>query len=168
MPGQESFISFNIWTALLILLNTIIIYVVAKRFLYEPIMKVIKARQDEIDSIYADADQAKASAQALESEYQQKLSVAVQTSERIVKDAVARGQSREEEILRQAQDEAAAILNKAASDAQQEKKKALNEAKDEISGMAMAIAEKVVGRALTGVDQNNLVDEFIDQLGEAL
>lgn len=168
MPGQEGFISFNTWTALFILLNTITMFLVLKHFLFKPVMKMIKDRQEEIDTMYADADKAKASANALEAEYQEKLSAAAQTSERIVKEAVVRGQNREEEIIRHANEEASAILSKAAADIAQEKKKALNDAKDEISDMAMAIAEKVVGRELKNADQQQLVDEFIDQLGEQL
>ena len=53
-------------------------------------------------------------------------------------------------------------------DIAQEKKKALNEAKDEISEMAMAIAGKVVGRSLDSQDQSRLVDQFIEELGEGL
>ena len=99
-------------------------------------------------------------------EYRQKLSAATETSERMVKEAVERGQRREEEIIRQANEEASAIRQKASADIAQEKKKAINDAKDEISEMAMAIAEKVVGRALNEVDQASLVDHFIEELGE--
>ena len=91
--------------------------------------------------------------------------MAAATVERIVKDAVARAQSREEEILRQANADAAAIMDKAAADIAMEKKKALNDAKDEISGMAVAIAEKVVGRELRVADQEKLVEDFINELG---
>ena len=59
-----------------------------------------------------------------------------------------------------------AIRQKANADIAQEKKKAINDAKDEISEMAMAIAEKVVGRALSQEDQASLVDHFIEELGE--
>lgn len=166
MPEQQGFISFDIWTALFVLLNTVTMFLVLKHYLFQPVLKIIKDRQDEIDGMYRDADEAKASANALEAEYQQKLSVAAQTGERIVKEAVERGQSREEEIIRQANAEAAAIMDKAAADIAQEKKKALNDAKDEISGLAMAIAEKVVGHVLTDGDQAELVEKFIDELGD--
>lgn len=167
--GQfEAFLGVNFWTALFTLGNTIVLFLVLKHFLFKPVMKMIEDRQKEIDTIYADADEAKASAEALQEEYQQKLSVAAETSERIVKEAIIRGQSREEEIIRKANAEASAIMDKAAADIAQEKKKAVNDAKDEISGMAMAIAEKVVGRELTDSDQKKLVDDFIDQLGETL
>ena len=162
----ESFIGVNFWTALFVLLNTLTIFFVAKKFLFGPVMKIIQDRQKEIDDMYEAAGTAKDNAAALETEYKQKLSVAAETSERMVKEAVARGQSREEEIIRQANREADAIRDKAAADIAQEKKKAINDAKDEISEMAMAIAGKVVGRALNAADQASLVDHFINELGE--
>ena len=164
--GPGEFLNINFFTALFTFFNFIAVFLVLKHFLFKPVMKIIKDRQDEIDGMYADADQARQSAEALQAEYQQKLSVAAETSERIVKEAVARGQSREEEIIRQANREAAAIMDKASADIALEKKKAINEAKDEISVIAMAIAGKVVGRSLTSDDQAQLVDSFIEELGD--
>ena len=162
----ESFLGVNPWTALFILLNTLTIFFVAKKFLFGPVMQMIEDRQQEIDDMYQQADTAKNEAQALEAEYKQKLSVASETSERMVKEAVARGQKREEEILRQANAEVSAMLEKASADIAMEKKKAINDAKDEISDIAMAIAEKVVGRELNAADQEKLVDSFINELGD--
>ena len=162
----EDFIGVDLWTALFTLLNTLTVIFVGTKFLFKPIMKMIADRQQEIDDMYANADAAQANAQAMEEEYKQKLSVAAQTGERIVKDAVTRAQAREEEIIRNANAEAGAIMDKAAADIAMEKKKALNDAKDEISGMALAIAEKVVGRELTQADQEKLVDDFINELGD--
>ena len=162
----ESFLGVNPWTALFILLNTLTIYFVAKKFLFVPVMKIITERQQEIDDMYTKAGEAKEQAKLLRQEYEDKLSVATETSERLVKEAVARGQAREEEILRQANAEADAIRRKAGADIAQEKKKAINEAKDEISVIAMAVATKVVGRELGEADQAGLVDSFIDELGD--
>lgn len=166
MPGQEGFISFNTWTALFILLNTVTMFLVLKKFLFKPVLKMIADRQKEIDDTYADADKAKAEAETMRQEYQQKLSDATQTGETIVKEAVARGQSRQEEIIRQANLDADAIRSKAATDAAREKRKAVNDAKDEICVIALDIAGKVVGRQLDQKDQSQLVDSFIEQLGE--
>ena len=162
----ESFIGVNFWTALFVLLNTIALFLVAKKFLFVPVKEMIDSRQREIDEMYSAAGQAKDDALAMQQEYSQKLSAAQATSERLVKEAVARGQNREEEIIRQANAEADAIRDKAAADIAQEKKKAINDAKNEISGLAMAIAGKVVGRELTAADQSALVDQFIDELGD--
>ena len=164
----EELIGINLWTALFTLLNTLTVIFVGTKFLFKPVMKMIQDRQKEIDDLYSDADKAKADAEAMRCDYQAKLDNAQATSERIVKEAVARGQNREEEIIRQANADAAAIMDKASADIALEKKKALNDAKDEISEIAMAIAGKVVGRELTAADQSKLVDEFIDGLGDGV
>lgn len=166
--GFEELLGVNPWTALFTLANTVALFLIMKKFLWVPVLKMIEDRQQEIDSMYAEADSAQAEAKRVQAEYQQKLSVAAETSERMVKEAVARGQNREEEIIRQANREAAAIMDKASADIALEKKKAINEAKDEISVIAMAIAGKVVGRSLTDADQAKLVDSFIDELGDGV
>ena len=162
----ESFLGVNPWTALFILLNTLTIYFVAKKFLFVPVMNMIEARQKEIDDMYDAAGQAKSEAEAMQSEYQQKLNQAQATSERLVKEAVARGQAREEEIIRKANADASAIMDKASADIAMEKKKAINDAKNDISGLAMAIAGKVVERELNEADQSSLIDSFINGLGD--
>ena len=162
----ESFLGVNPWTALFILLNTLTIFFVAKKFLFKPVMKIITERQQEIDNLYADAGAAKEQARQLQESYQQKLNAAQETSDRIVKEAVARGQSREEQIIRDANAQAAAIMDKASRDITQEKKKAINDAKNEISDLAMAIAGKVVERELKESDQASLIDGFIRELGD--
>ena len=108
----ESFIGVNFWTALFVLLNTLLIFFVAKKFLIVPVHKMITERQKEIDDMYENAGKAEQDANEMKAEYQQKLSQAQVTSERMVKEAVQRGQNREEEIIRQANEEASAILTR--------------------------------------------------------
>ena len=166
MGRFESFIGINFWTALFVLLNFLLLFFVAKKFLFVPVKKMIDSRQKEIDDMYAQAQSAQDSAKALEAEYQTKLAAAQETSDRLVKEAVARGKNREEEILRQANREADAIREKASADIAREKKQAVSEAKNEISSLAMEIAGKVVGQSLDAARQESLVDSFLEELGE--
>lgn len=160
------FIGVEPWTALFTLANTLTVIFVGTKFLFKPIMNMIEQRQKEIDDLYADADDAKKQASALENEYKQKLSGARQTSEQLVKEAVERARIREEEIIRQANADADAIMDKAAADIAQEKKKAINDAKNEIADLSLAIAGKVVARELNDADHAAMVDRFINELGE--
>ena len=165
--GQfESFIGVDFWTALFVLLNTMAIFLVAKKYLFEPVHKLITDRQKEIDGMYAEAGKAREDAETMAAEYQRKLAEAQATSDRLVREAVARGQEREEEIVRKANTEAAAILDRAALDAERDKRRAIVEARDEIAEMALSITEKVVERELSDADQSALVEQFIDELGE--
>lgn len=162
----ESFIGVNFWTALFVLLNTIALFLVLKKFLFVPVKNMIDSRQKEIDDMYASAGTARQEAESMRAEYQQRLSDAQQTSDRLVREAVARGQARQEEIIRQANADAAAIMDKASADIELEKTKAINDAKDEIARLSLAIAGKVVGRELNEADQSGLIDSFIDELGD--
>ena len=148
MGEFEALLGVNPWTALFALANFLFLFFMLRRFLFKPVMKMIDDRQKEIDDLYKDAEDAKKDAQAKQQEYDRKLSAAQQTSEQLVREAVARGQSREEEILRQANAQASAMMDKAADDIAREKKKAVNDAKDELSVIALSIAGKVeIGRA---------------------
>lgn len=162
----EELIGVNLWTALFVLLNTLAVIFVGTKFLFKPIMKMIQSRQQEIDDLYAQADAAKASANAMEAEYKNRLAKAQETSDTLVKEAMARGKNREEEIVREANREADAIREKAAQDIAREKAKALNDAKDEISSIALQIAGKVIGESMDGEKQQKLVDNFLAELGE--
>lgn len=166
--GPGEFLNINFFTALFTLVNTVSLFLVLKKFLWVPVMKMIEDRQKEIDDMYDLAGQDQQQANALRQEYQQKLEEAAQTGERMVKEAVARGQKRSEEILRQANAEADAILRKAEADIQREKKKAVDDAKNEIAGLAVDIAGKVVEQSMDARDHAALVDRFIDRLGESV
>ena len=166
MGEFEALLGVNPWTALFALANFLFLFFMLRKFLFNPVMKMIDDRQKEIDDLYKDAEDAKKDAQPTQQEYDRKLSAARQTSEQLVREAVARGQSREEEILRQANAQASAMMDKAADDIAREKKKAVNDAKDEISVIALSIAGKVVGRELNDADHARLVDGFIEELGE--
>ena len=162
----ESFIGVNFWTALFVLLNFLVLFFVAKKFLFVPVKNMIDSRQKEIDTMYAQADAAKENALALEEEYKTQLAQSRETGEAMVKEAMDRAKSREEEILRQADREAEAIRQKASADIAREKRQALNDAKNEISALAVEIAGKVVGVTLDETRQKQLVDSFLEELGE--
>lgn len=166
--GPGEFLNINFFTALFTLINTVTLFLVLKKFLWGPVMKMIQDRQQEVDTMYADAGSAKTEAEQMRAEYEEKLADARQTGERIVKEAMARGQSRQEDIIRQANADADAIRQKAAEDISREKRKAINDAKNEIAELALDIAGKVVGHALNDVDQSALVEQFIDQLGDGV
>ena len=162
----EELIGVNLWTALFVLLNTLAVIFVGTKFLFKPVMMMIQSRQQEIDDLYAEADAVKAKADAMESEYKSRLAAAQETSDTLVKEAMARGKNREEEIVRQANREADAIREKAAQDIAREKAKALNDAKDEISSIALEIAGKVIGESMDEEKQQKLVDNFLAELGD--
>jgi len=165
--GQfESFIGVNFWTALFVLLNTLTVYFVARKFLFNPVHKMITDRQNEIDGMYADADKAKTDAQEMADEYKAKLAEAHKNSESLVKEAVVRGQKREAEIVGEAKAKADAMMNKAAAEIEQEKKKAESEIRRQIADVSTALTEQMLRREIKAEDHRTLIDSFIAEMGD--
>ena len=117
--------------------------------------------------MYADADAAKQKAAELEAEYQAHLTSIKDERDTLMREATARAQKREEEIVGEARTEAAQLRAAAEADIAQERKKAVNDLKNEIGGMAVEIAGKVVEREISQADHQALIDEFIQNVGDA-
>lgn len=167
MTGFESFVGINPWTALFTFCNMMITFAVLKKFLFKPVKKMIDDRQAEIDTMYADVDAAKQKAAELEQEYQQHLQSIRDERDTLLREATARAQKREEEIVGEARAEAATLRAAAEADIAQERKKAVNDLKNEIGGIAVDIAGKVVEREINETDHKALIDEFIRNVGDA-
>lgn len=167
MDGFEAIIGVNPWTALFTFLNMLITFFLLKKFLFGPVQKMIASRQKEVDDMYSAAETAKSEAETMREEYSRHLASAREERDEIVREAVQRAGKREQEIISEAQSEADAIREKAHSDIEQEKKKALNEVKNEISGIAMGIAEKVCEKEIDSAQHSKLVNDFIRNIGDA-
>ena len=166
MELYQSLVSVNPITLIAQICNLFIQLFVFKKFFWNKIVAVIDARREAADREIQDAETAKAEAQMIRQTYEEKLQEAKDQADKLLLDAQKSATARSEEIIGQARQQAAQIKTKASADIAQEKKKALNDAKDEISVIALAIAGKVVGRELNAADQSELVDSFIEELGE--
>lgn len=166
LTGFESFVGVNFWTCLFTFANLVILYLFLKKLLFKPVKDMIDSRQKEIDDLYADANQSKSDAQQLKTEYEARLAAANAESEEILKVANRKAQLRQEQILKEARDQAAQTLRRADEQIKMEKKRAMNEIKDDVSVMAVDIASAVLARNIKREEQSELIDSFIERLGE--
>ena len=167
MELYQALITLDGWTFLAQICNLMIQLVIFKKFLLKPIKQVIADRKAKADSEIADAQKLRTEAEAMKAEYEQNLQNARTEANQIVATAQKTATARSEEIVGEARAQAAALKQKAEADIAQERKKAVNEVKDEIGGIAMEIASKVVEREISEKDHNDLIDEFIKNVGEA-
>ena len=163
----ETFVGVNFWTMLFAWCNLLILYLFLKKFLFKPVKKMIDSRQEEVDSMYSSAEEKCKEAEELKKEYEKRLSEAKEESEEILKSAHRRAALKEEEIINDAKAEAARVLERADEKIELERKKILNEVKDEDSGHAVGIASAVIGRDVTEDEHRELIDSFIDGVGDA-
>ena len=167
MQLYQALITLDGWTFVAQICNLMIQLVIFKKLLLNPVKKVIAERKAKADSQIADAQKLRTEAEAMKAEYEQNLQNARTEANQIVAAAQTTATARSEELLGEARAQAAALKQKAEADIAQERKKAVNEVKDEIGGMAMEIASKVVEREIREADHKDLIDEFIKNVGEA-
>lgn len=147
------------------LINTAIIVALYFFFLHKPVMKIMEERKEKINSEMKAAEDAQAEAEAVKAEYTEKLKESKEEAAQIVSAAVKRAGERENQIIAEAQQEAADLKKKAEESIELEKKKAINEIKDQISDIVIMASEKVCEKEISKSDNEALINKFIAEVG---
>ena len=163
-PNQP-LVTVDFWTLIFQICNLFIQVFLIKKFLFKPINNVLEKRQNLADKAIKEAREAKEEADSLKDQYESSLTNAHAEAAQIVSDAQKEAQAKADALVHDAQKQATDIKARAAADIEQEKKKAINEAKDEIGGLAMDIAGKVVEKEINENDHKKLIEDFISKVG---
>ena len=165
MDIYQSLVTVNPVTLIAQICNLFLQMFLVKVFFLDKIKAIIDARREAADKEITDAKAAKEEAMVIKATYEQNMLESKAKAEEILQNAQQTAAHRGEQIINDAQKTAVAMKQKAEAEIAREKKRALNDAKNEISEIAMAIAGKVVGRELNAADHAKMVDSFIDELG---
>lgn len=159
-------VNINTDTIIFTLINTLIIFLLYKFLLHNKVMEVMDKRKEKINAEIKAAEQAQADAENVKAEYTAKLKESKEEAAQIVSAAVKRAGERENQIIAEAQQEAANLKKKAEESIELEKKKAINEIKDQISDIVIMASEKVCEKEISKADNEKLIDKFIASVGQ--
>lgn len=159
------FVGFTPWEICVTICNTLITFLIVKKFLFKPVRKMMAAREEEVQDMYAVAEKTQTEAEQLRSEYTERLAKAKEEANEIVSSATRRATVRSEEILKESSQQASAMVKKAETNIALERQKTMNEIKDEIAGLSVMIASKVVEKDINVADHERLIEDFIDKVG---
>ena len=162
----QALVEFQYWTFIAQICNLLIQMLLFKKFLFTPVKNIIEKRRKEVGQLYTDAEEAKTLAEHDKAEYSEKLLKANEEASEIVRTATERAGRQGDEILQEAQQKAQAMIKKADSDIARERVKAMNEIKNDISQMALDIAEKVVEKEIDPEKHKDLIEGFIASVGD--
>ncbi len=161
-------ISINFWNILISLCNLAVLYFILKKFLYKPVQKVLKDRQEKIDESYARAESAESEAEKNKKLWAQKLAEVNAEADEILEKAAENAKARSRTIVEAGEAEAVRIRTQAEEDAVLTHKKAENSIRQEIIDVSLALSEKILEREVNKDDHDALIDEFISKIGEEL
>ena len=159
-------ISVNLWQMVVSLVNLLLLFLIVKKFLYKPAKRMLDARQNDIQSDYDAASEAKEQANLDKIKYEEKLQSAKVEADEVIKSAVNIANEREKEIIAEAKLKADGIIRQAENDAILERKKAEDAVKKEIVEVSSLLTEKVLEREVSAEDHQRFIDSFIESIGD--
>ena len=163
-PRFLDFVTIDVWTLIFTWGNLLILFLLMKKLLFKPVRKMMLDRENEVKEMYIDAEKSRSDADALKADYETRLSK--QEAEEIIKSATRSATLKSEEIIADAQKNAAGIIERADKQIEAEKRNAENELKNEVSELALSIASKVIEKEIDGEKHKELIDSFIEKMGE--
>lgn len=163
----QSLVTIIPWTFIAQICNLFLQVYLIKRFLFKPINEMLEKRRALADAQIREAEEAKQKAREIEASYEQNMAEAKEQANAILMTAQKNATAQSEELIKNAEHQAAQIRAKAEADIEQEKRKAVNDLKNEIGGLAVDIAGKVIEREISENDHKKLIDDFIANVGEA-
>lgn len=149
-----------VWSAITFLCLVGLLY----KFAFNPLMRLQKARQDEIHQAIHEAEKLRDEAHALLANYKQQLAEARQEAEAIVERARKAGEASKAEILEEARRQAEATLAKARQQIERDTNQALQRIREEAADLTIAATEKVARSSLSAEDQLRLIKEAISEI----
>lgn len=167
MKEFMDFVTIDVWTMIFTWGNLLILFLLVKKFLFKPVNRMLEQRAKQIEEDSQGAAKARSEAEAMREEYERQLSEARETAGEIIQSANHKATLRSEEILNEAQAKAGEMLKKADAQIAKERQKAMNEMKDDISDLALTAARQILGREINSADHERLIEEFIENAGEA-
>ena len=141
-------------------LAVLFLFFILSYLLFNPAKDMLKKRRERV------AGDAKAKADALKAEYEEKLASFQKQADAILEDARKRAKDRENEIIEEAKAEARRITDRANNEIELAKKKAMEEVKSNIVDVASIIASKAVNSAMNVEVQDRLVEETLKEIGD--
>lgn len=137
-------LTINFFNIFCIVVNLIVLYLLLKKFLFGPVVRVMDQRKALLEGQFAAASETEKKAMELKKQYETSIHTAEAESARILTKAKEDGEAEYRRIVSEANEKADQMMAKAQTAIAEEKEKALKEMESDIAALAMDAAEKIL------------------------
>lgn len=159
-------LDFQLSTIVFTIINLLVLYLFLKKFLFGRVNAVLEQREKLIQEQVEAAEAGKTQAQALQDQYELKLSGAREEAEKIVSDAKMRAQKAYDDQMAQAQAEAKRVQAEAEARIATQRQEMLRGVRQEVAQLAVLAASQVARKDLDRETDRAMVEEFLSEAGE--
>ena len=160
-------ISTIIGDFILIAGSFLLLIFLVKKYAWGNISSVLDARAEKITNDIDGAEIARKKAEELASKREAELAGSRKEAKTIIENAKETAEKSKADILAEAKLEAGRLKDKANQEITQNKAEALQSVKGEVADLTISLAGKIITQNLDSRAHKELIDQYIDQLGEA-
>ncbi|HEU5638946.1 TPA: F0F1 ATP synthase subunit B [Streptococcus pneumoniae] len=145
----------------------ILLLVLIKKFAWSNITGIFEERAEKIASDIDRAEEARQKVEVLAQKREDELAGSRKEAKTIIENAKETAEQSKANILADAKLEAGHLKEKANQEIAQNKVEALQSVKGEVADLTISLAGKIISQNLDSHAHKALIDQYIDQLGEA-
>ena len=138
-----------------------------KKYAWGNITSILDQRAEKISSDIDGAELARKKAEELASKREAELAGSRTEAKTIIENAKETAEKSRADILAEAKLEAGRLKEKANQEIAQNKAEALQSVKGDVADLTISLAGKIISQNLDSQAHKELIDQYIDQLGEA-
>jgi F-type H+-transporting ATPase subunit b len=154
-------LGLSVWTTLVFVALLGILW----KFAWGPILEMVQAREDGIQSTLDEAANERGEAAKLLAEHREQMADARRQAQQMIAEGKDAGERVRQDIEEKARAEGDAMIERAIESIEREKDAALEELRKESVDLALAAAAKLVQASLDEKKDRELVMGFIEELG---
>lgn len=145
----------------------LLLIILIKKFAWENITSTFEQRAKKISDDIDGAESARQKAEDLAQKRETELAGSRQEATTIIENAKETAEKNKAGILADAADEVGRLKEKANQEIAQTKAEALNSIKGDVADLTVNLASKILGQQLDQEAHKELIDRYIDKLGDA-
>lgn len=145
----------------------LLLIILIKKFAWENITSTFEQRAKKISDDIDGAESARQKAEDLAQKRETELAGSRQEATTIIENAKETAEKNKAGILADAADEAGRLKEKANQEIAQTKAEAMNSIKGDVADLTVNLASKILGQKLDQEAHKELIDCYIDKLGDA-
>lgn len=145
----------------------ILLLVLVKKYAWSNLASIFEQRAEKIAADIDGAEQARQKAEVLAQKREDELAGSRKEAKTIIENAKETAEKSKADILAEAKLEAGRLKEKANQEIAQNKAEALQSVKGDVADLTISLAGKIISQNLDGQAHKELIDQYIDQLGEA-
>ncbi len=145
------------------IINIVVLYLLLRVILYNPVSKFLHARADGIQQQLDDAKAAGEQADALRASYEGRMQAVEADAQQLLLDETQKANITAADILKNAKTQADQIVREGRERAETERGEALQSLKGQITDLSLALASEVLAREVTAEDNQKTIDAFFEK-----